>query len=306
MDIELLKTFLAVRKIRHFGQVAQQMSITQAAVSLRIKQLENLLGAPLFVRFRNNLQLTETGERLVNYAENIVGEWERAQQDISLRKHSDNILRFGARNGFCAYLLKKSLGTVFDNFSDTALRVESLDEESLRSKIREKRIDLALMYEPLKDREFMVKAISSIELVLVSTVQGQTTEAAMQGEYVSLEWRSFFNARFLELSSLMPDPVMQTTDTAMALQFLLDHGGSAYLPYRLVQEHLGSALYRVEDAKILHHPIYAIYRQLSPIRKEIDKTVDLLIENSIPEFSSMKEILKEADPARARKYSSAA
>ncbi|MEX2366994.1 MAG: LysR family transcriptional regulator, partial [Pseudohongiellaceae bacterium] len=76
MDIELLRTFLEVRNTRHFGKAANNLFITQAAVSSRIKLLEQMLESPLFVRYRNNLQLTEAGERLVNHAEEILKAWE--------------------------------------------------------------------------------------------------------------------------------------------------------------------------------------------------------------------------------------
>ena len=69
MDTELLKTFLEVRKTRHFGRAAQNLYITQAAVSARIKQLEESLGATLFIRKRNNIQLSSEGERLVPHAQ---------------------------------------------------------------------------------------------------------------------------------------------------------------------------------------------------------------------------------------------
>lgn len=65
MDIELLKTFLEVHKTRHFGRAADNLHLTSAAVSARIKQLEQYLGVTLFVRKRGNIQLTSEGERLL-------------------------------------------------------------------------------------------------------------------------------------------------------------------------------------------------------------------------------------------------
>ena len=48
----LLRTFLDVCRTRHFGQAAEALQLTQAAVSARIKQLENRLGVQLFDRIR--------------------------------------------------------------------------------------------------------------------------------------------------------------------------------------------------------------------------------------------------------------
>ena len=72
MDIDLLKTFLEVSRTRHFGKAAENLYLTQSAVSFRIRQLEGLLGAELFTRHRNNIRLTASGMKLLPLAESSV------------------------------------------------------------------------------------------------------------------------------------------------------------------------------------------------------------------------------------------
>ena len=61
MNLELLKTFLEVERCRHFGRAAEELHLTQAAVSARIRQLEETLGVRLFERKRRDIQLTPPG-----------------------------------------------------------------------------------------------------------------------------------------------------------------------------------------------------------------------------------------------------
>jgi DNA-binding transcriptional LysR family regulator len=68
MDTDLLRTFIEVSKTRHFGRAAENLYLTQSAVSFRIRQLEQQLGVSLFARHRNNIQLTQSGEHLLPYA----------------------------------------------------------------------------------------------------------------------------------------------------------------------------------------------------------------------------------------------
>ena len=84
MDISLLKTFLEVARTRHFSRAADALFLTQSAVSARIKQLEEILGAELFVRKRNDIQLTPAGNRLLQHAETLLKGWERARQSVAL------------------------------------------------------------------------------------------------------------------------------------------------------------------------------------------------------------------------------
>ena len=67
MDIDALKTFIEVNRTRHFGQAARNLYVSQSTVSARIKLLEEQVGLPLFVRQRNNIQLTAAGEKLLHY-----------------------------------------------------------------------------------------------------------------------------------------------------------------------------------------------------------------------------------------------
>ena len=82
MDIGLLKTFLEVNRTRHFGHAADNLYLTQSAVSARIRLLEQSVGVPLFTRTRNNIELTPAGQKLLKHAENILTAWNRARQEI--------------------------------------------------------------------------------------------------------------------------------------------------------------------------------------------------------------------------------
>ena len=84
MDLELLRTFLEVNRTRHFGEAAEALHLTQAAVSARIKQLESLLGVRLFDRLRRDICLTPEGHRLVRYADLLIAEWRKARQDVAV------------------------------------------------------------------------------------------------------------------------------------------------------------------------------------------------------------------------------
>ena len=90
VDSELLKTFLEVSRTSHFGKAAETLYLTQSAVSFRIRQLETQVGADLFTRPRNNIQLTEAGERLVPYAEKLMETWLLAKKKFSRADSTKN------------------------------------------------------------------------------------------------------------------------------------------------------------------------------------------------------------------------
>ncbi|MFT6737918.1 MAG: DNA-binding transcriptional LysR family regulator, partial [Kangiellaceae bacterium] len=65
VDIRFLVTFIEVSHTRHFGKAAENLYLTSAAVSARIKQVEEYFSVSLFTRHRNNIQLTSAGKKLL-------------------------------------------------------------------------------------------------------------------------------------------------------------------------------------------------------------------------------------------------
>ena len=73
LDSELLRTFLAVAESGSFSKGAQRIFRSQSAVSLQIKQLEQVLGQAVFQRQARGVSLTPVGEQLCPTAEQVIG-----------------------------------------------------------------------------------------------------------------------------------------------------------------------------------------------------------------------------------------
>ncbi|MCP5036138.1 MAG: LysR family transcriptional regulator, partial [Rhodobacteraceae bacterium] len=78
MHLTNLRTFIAVSQTGGFHSAAERLCITQAAVSARIKKLEDHFGLRLLKRGRSGATLTEAGSQLLPHAESIVRSWNHA------------------------------------------------------------------------------------------------------------------------------------------------------------------------------------------------------------------------------------
>ena len=148
MDTELLRTFLEVRATRHCGRAAQNLFITQAAVSARIRQLEENLGAILFIRHRNNIQLSQEGERLVPHAAPVLKALARARQEVSLEDSASSQLHIGVRSGIWSASLQQKLLQLQDAEPDLNLSVQNQSPEELLHQVLQRTLDMAIVYEP--------------------------------------------------------------------------------------------------------------------------------------------------------------
>lgn len=113
MDTELLKTFLEVQKTRHFGKAAENLYLTQSAVSFRVRQLEQSLGVTLFSRFRNNIQLTAAGELLLPHAQAVLGAIQTAKQQLNMQYHLQKNRKLLLSTELATLLPLKQLSTLF-------------------------------------------------------------------------------------------------------------------------------------------------------------------------------------------------
>ena len=278
MDIELLRTFLEVKNTRHFGKAAENLYLTQAAVSARIKQLETIIGGPLFTRFRNNLQLTVTGERLINHAETILIAWERARQDLSFKKRQKHIFSLGATSGLWDFILLDAIKQLHQNLPDIPLRTEAHEPETLIRHLMERSLDLALIFEPAKLTDLVSIALNPVQLVLVSTHSGLNIQQGLPDDFIAIDWGQQFQVQFNQLFPDAITPRMQSTLASIALRFMQQFGGCAYMPYRMIETQLNQDLFLIEDAQRINRQIYACHHRDSLYMHKIESCLEILRE----------------------------
>lgn len=276
MDIDLLKTFLEVRHTRHFGKAAENLYLTQAAVSARIKQLEGLLDAPLFCRYRNNLQMTVSGERLVKHAESILLAWDLARQDVALLKDHKSVLALGATSGLWDLLMMDALQEIHRALPEVALRAQAHSQGQLSRMLMERTLDVGLFYEPSKVVDLESVPLAQAELYLVSTDAASDAAKCLQAGYVAVDWGYAFDVAFAQHFPEASLPVLHTTLARIALEFMKNNTGSAYLPYRLVTPALGDSLFIVRDAPVVLRPIFACYRKDNDKKKVIEASLSIV------------------------------
>jgi DNA-binding transcriptional LysR family regulator len=260
MDTELLKTFLEVSRTRHFGRAAENLFLTQSAISARIRQLEESLGVALFTRTRNDIQLTPAGVRMSKYAESILSTWNRARQDAALKAEDRESLAIGGMFSLWDIVLQDWLGRVHIEHPELTLLAEAGSQDVLVRKLLDGAIDLAFMWEPPQMTELELEEIGQIRLVLVSTRAGLSVEESLREGYIRVDWgTSFAMAHGRHFPDIQP-PAMRVSHGRMALALLLQgQGTTAYIAEPMVQEYIARGeLHRVVGAPVLDRAFHAV------------------------------------------------
>lgn len=279
MDTDLLKTFIEVCKTRHFGKAAEHLYVTQAAISSRIRQLENRLGVELFSRLRNNLKLTPAGERLVPHAESVLNALQRAVQEVSITDNQTQMLALGGSPNIWDLMLQNSLYELKINKPELAIRAEVLSHTLVARQLLERTLDVAVVFDVPKVEELSNQKLFQLPLELVCTHDMKLEDLHKVG-YIMLDWGTHFNLQHAKLCKELPAPSLHTNLARVALDFMLQAGGAAYLPSSLSTPYIEQGiLHPIKDAPEMQRDVYASYHK--------DNDNQLLIEEVIAIFKNL-------------------
>ena len=234
MDIEILRTFVEVARTRHFARAADNLFVTQSAVSARIAQLENAVGGRVFSRARNNIQLTAAGHRLYPHAETILGAWNRALVEASGPDDAP-LITIGCLPSIAEIFLDPILA-FFRRTDGVLAQIEQLNSAAIISRVREQSLTVGLVYEPPRARDLESKHLADLHLVLVaSDVYERIADIT---DYVYVDWGTSFAVSHEHELPITPAPVLRVDTPEPAMRLLLSVGGCAYLPRQLVADAL--------------------------------------------------------------------
>ena len=276
MDIDLLKTFLEVYQTRHFAKAGDNLFVTPSAVSARIRTLEAQVGTPLFMRDRNNIQLTSSGERFLGYAKSMLKLWERARYEANLDAQASPHLEILAVPSLLDTRLHGWLAQLCIERPDLSLRIEAAESDRIIQRLQQNRADLGLILEPREGPELTVQKVGELTLVLVSSQAGQTVEQALSTRYIMVNWSTSFVSHHTNAFPEIPEPKLWVSLGPLAHGLLCSLGGAAYLPQQMVENELTEGqLHRVENAPNIALQVFAAYPTWTEQTELIHKVIAL-------------------------------
>lgn len=168
LTLKQLRYFDALARAGHFGRAADVCAISQPALSMQIKELEQSLGTPLFERGPREVTLTPFGEAFAPRARDIL----RAVDDLSdlARAAADpsaGRLRLGVIPTVAPYLLPRLIPALSAALPGLDLHVRETVTPRLLDELREGRIDTALLALPLDEPAFAELPLATEPFLLV-------------------------------------------------------------------------------------------------------------------------------------------
>ena len=167
MTFEQLRTFLWVARLGGVRRAAEQMHLSQPAISARIQALEAALGAELFERAQSGMRLTKRGEKLLGYAEQIHKIQEDIKANIVDPAGLEGLLRLGVSETVVQSWLPDFVAALNAEYPlvDVEITVDvSLD---LRDALLNRALDLAILMGPISEYSINNVDLPAFDLVWI-------------------------------------------------------------------------------------------------------------------------------------------
>lgn len=158
----------AVARNLSYSRAAEELYLTQPAVSMQIKHLEESTGLPLFEQIGKKIFLTEAGREMFHYARAIAGQLAEAEAVLTemkgLRRGKLNISVVSTANYFAPQLL-----AVFcRRHENITLSLNVVNRETLLAQLKDNEMDMAIMGQPPEGQDIEASAFMENPLVVVA------------------------------------------------------------------------------------------------------------------------------------------
>ena len=167
-----LRYFHALSKFKHFGKAADYCAVTQPALSMQIKDLEETLGLSLVIRGKSMITLTHDGDEIAQRAEKIlaniqdIGDYAKTRTGLL-----SGVFRLGIIPTIAPYILPKLLPILKENYPDLELKLRETTTTRLTEEILQGHLDAILLALPINNNDLENQALFEDQFFLVTNNQ---------------------------------------------------------------------------------------------------------------------------------------
>jgi DNA-binding transcriptional LysR family regulator len=251
MQLKQLKTLIAIADTGSFHAAAEVVCITQSAVSMQMKNLEEQLQIELFERSVRPPRLSNSAQLILEQARKIVELSDNLLETSPVAGQFSGFIRIGSIPGV-SFMLPDTLCLLRDKYRDLQLRVFSNYTDELITQVLTGKLDAAVVTQPseldahLTSRQILVEPMV---VLAPKDMTGTSDEVLLKTQpLISFNRKAEVSRRIEEAllqRRIKVDPIMEM-DTLETFQMMIQRGlGIGILPVSSVRKHLRDDLYIV-------------------------------------------------------------
>lgn len=281
----------ALARHGHFGRAADACAISQPALSMQIKELEESLGTVLFERSARQVRLTNFGEEFVQRVQEILrsvdelGDMARATKD-----RMSGRLRLGVIPTIAPYLLPKFIRNLTKMHTDLDLHVRETLTQKLIQELSEGRLDLAIVALPVSEPSLTEVALFEEDFLLVRPVENEgqsvpSIDSLCEMKLLLLEEGHCFRDQALSFCNVQSAPPQETLDgssLSTLVQMVSAGIGVTLIPEMAVAVETRSAPVSIDrfESPQPSRTIGMIWRKTNPLARQFHDITEVVLHSA--------------------------
>ncbi len=273
LTLRQLKVFESVTRHLNYTRAAEELFLTQPAVSMQVGQLEESLGVALFEQLGKRIHLTEAGAEVLAYARSITQQLDELEGVLNrLKGLSGGRLRISVATT-ANYFIPILLGSFSRRFPEVTVTLDITNRETLLRSLAENTTDLVIMGQPPSEADVEAQPFLQNPLVVVAPpghplaskkkiplkrLQEETFLVRESGSGTRIAMERFFNERSMRLKTGMEvgsnEAIKQSVQAGLGLGLL----SRATIEQELTLKRL--VVLDIEDFPIMRH-WYVVHRK---------------------------------------------
>ena len=250
-NLSQYKIFYEVAKAGNITKAANEIYISQPAISKSISKLEDSLGVSLFTRNSRGVQLTSEGELLFHHTESAFEALSRGENELKrIKDFNIGHLRIGVSNTLCKYILLPYLKGFIEKYPHVKITIESQSTTHTIAMLEQQHIDLGLIAEPSSRKPLIFVPVMSIQDIFVSTKpyldnlylrEGRNTDIFQTGNILLLDRNNMtrkYIDEYLSEHQIVPGQVLEVNTMDILIEFAKIGLGIGCVIREFVQEEL--------------------------------------------------------------------
>ena len=251
VDLDLYRVFYIVKKNGNFSKAAEELNTTQPAISYKVKKLEEILGAKLFVRDTRPLKLTSEAEIIMPYIENAVNGIEMGIRRLEeFNKIEIGKIIIGVPSHISIFLLTDKIKEFNKNFPKIRMKLVSKPTKELFEMLKNNELDLIIDSAPFDNtNNFIVQKISREKCVFAcNRIQTQLLNKkydlkSLNEQSIPIIIPSVSSSNTKELKKVYKkykvefEPLYEVTTSEMIVEMIRHNIGIGYLFEKMVKQY---------------------------------------------------------------------
>ncbi len=299
MNLRQIQYAVTLSELRSFSQAAEELNISQPALSKQIQSLENELQLKLFDRNSVPLGVTEAGEYFVREARTLLDKESQLLGAIEQYKSgTQNSLKIGISPFRCLYLLPKAMKNFKEKYPNIPLEIIETGSNQLREDAAAGKYDFAVVNLPVDESVLEVIPLEPDSLVLAVPCElAKNIKSTPTNSYPEVNFKDLRDMPFVmvshgqemrnlcellcENSGFKPRLAAEVVGLATAWAMAEAGIGATLLPYQFIAKKATNgaiSLFTVKNTRYARQPV-VVFRRGKHLSEAAKYAIELLTQN---------------------------